>query len=566
MKGKLVWVRMPVIALAIGLIGAGGLSAQSSGKGGDVYFGIISFNQIAEDLTGGKPILMDRGQQDRLTSIFAQYNNEKVDQGTSLYYAVHMAIENLKANAATLPSNIKTVNIVTFTDGLDNNSTSPTLPSLGSRNFQGGRLPVYQGYVKDLLATQKINGVPITAYAYGFQGDDVFDESAFSTSLVNIASPGKREDGEDYWKKLNSPNELNGLFDTLSKNLYEELKNTTFTMITPSFPVGTKVRMTFDKSDNNPRSAETSTKYFEGEILGFSDGQFQLGNIKYAGISSDSGDTVSGKLERLVTYRFEGIKGVDFDTFDKKYLKQWTMAEGSRVWQVNSEYTPDDKTTSSEVSYSTIIYLVLDSSNSMKKTDMDIVRVAATRFVQNLTQVDVPPVQPRLVPRAETPKPATLGAWNRKWLYAGGFLGGGIYSYSSAFEKADSYGSYHETTETGFIPVVLGGAQVQFALLPFLSLEFNAGVISDLGAVDDDLGILPVAPLMVNLGGKFNFGLELSANAGYTLNAPNSGVTLGSTIGFHLGPGILFAEVFCLPFDNFLTAGGIGYKAGIGNK
>jgi hypothetical protein len=81
------------------------------------------------------------------------------------------------------PSNLDSVSVVTFTDGLDNNSTSPNLKALEGQSFAGLRLSEYQTYLQSELSRRNIREKPITAYSVGVQGKDVFDNAAFSTSI-----------------------------------------------------------------------------------------------------------------------------------------------------------------------------------------------------------------------------------------------------------------------------------------------------------------------------------------------------------------------------------------------
>jgi hypothetical protein len=91
---------------------------------GKAYIGIISFGPNANDLTGGSPIYLNRGGYNRILSILDKDYKKTPQQGTSLYYAVHKALANLTANELKFPKDLVAVNLLTFTDGIDNNSTS----------------------------------------------------------------------------------------------------------------------------------------------------------------------------------------------------------------------------------------------------------------------------------------------------------------------------------------------------------------------------------------------------------------------------------------------------------
>jgi hypothetical protein len=75
---------------------------------------------------------------------------------------------------------------------------------------------------------------------------------------------------------------------------------------------------------------------------------------------------------------------------------------------------------------------------------------------------------------------------------------------------------------------------------------------------------------MAKLGGKFGL-IGITGNLGYTVAM---GFTLGGTFGFKVGPGILFAELFAIPWltspagdtGDSAIFGAIGYKVGVGKN
>ncbi|MDR1894157.1 MAG: hypothetical protein LBQ61_05610, partial [Spirochaetales bacterium] len=387
------------------LWGLSGLAAQSAGSRGDVYVGIVSFDQTIHDLTGGRPLLLDQANYAELLRIIDRDYNRAgpADQGTSLYYAVHNALANITANAPGYPDNLSTVNILTFTDGLDNNSTNPNLDPLENQDFAGRRVSEYQTYLRTELARRRVNDNPINAYAVGVQGRDVTDANQFRTSIETIASSPARAYFQSDFSKLVS------VFNGIAADLYQETTNVTFNMLTPAFAVGTRIRMTFDVAANNNEAsaAAGSQNYLEGEIIGFANRRYQLGNITYHGtVASTSGTVVYGDLDQQgVTYTFGGFQGFDpNDARSLQNIKQWSMAEGSRIWQPNSEYNIDPRTATSVESTSTVIYLVLDSSNSMDDEGIRSVREAVKEFIRIFYTGEVTASLPR--PAASAPAAA----------------------------------------------------------------------------------------------------------------------------------------------------------------
>jgi hypothetical protein len=60
------------------------------------------------------------------------------------------------------------------------------------------------------------------------------------------------------------------------------------------------------------------------------------------------------------------------------------MTEGSSEWQINSESRLGESAKTQIEKDSTVVYLVLDASNSLKDADMTSIREAAKEFIETL--------------------------------------------------------------------------------------------------------------------------------------------------------------------------------------
>jgi len=110
-----------------------------------------------------------------------------------------------------------------------------------------------------------------------------------------------------------------------------------------------------------------------------------------------------------------------------------------------------------------------------------------------------------------------------KWVYLGGMLGIGHQKYTF-YGRYDTYRLF----AFGFVS--------EFALLPFFSIETGLGYAP---------GGSLVIPLLAKFGYRFS-QIELSFDIGYTIGLISGwggGFTLGGTVGFHVGPGILFVKM-----------------------
>jgi len=330
-----------------------------------IYLGIIKFAGDAEAIGSDAPVYLESANQ--FNNALNSYTGAS-QAGTAIYYAVHKALANLKSNEGRLPNNPDSVYVITFTDGLDNMSSGQSVVTpIEGKTFD--TTPEYIAYVKDEIATRKINGKEITAYSIGIKGSDVFDSAGFTTSLQNIASPGKSKEVTDF-------SDVESTFNEIADGL---IQGSTFALTTPLIDSGTRVRMTFDISSPNPtpEQAASSAKYIEGTVTR-SGTTYSFTNITYApGITSDEGSgpitgTISGTT---VKFLFKNITGYNYST-DRYRTKQWLWPSGTSSWQINSEYATE------KVDFgNTVIYLVLDCSTSMDSSNINRIRTYVRDFI-----------------------------------------------------------------------------------------------------------------------------------------------------------------------------------------
>ncbi|MDR2793433.1 MAG: fibronectin type III domain-containing protein [Treponema sp.] len=352
-----------------------------------VYIGIISFAGTANDLTGGVPVFLDAsGKTSLLNKLNSNYTISSA-QGTALFYSVHQALANLKSRETQYPANLTSVNVVTFTDGLDNGSTGMSaVTPIEGQTFDSDN--EYTTYLSQQIASRTIAGKSITAYSVGVSGEDVSDATKFDADLAKIASPEKSQ-------RLTNFEQLQTTFQSIADSLEVIAHtNTTFTMKTTLLASGTKVRMTFDVTGTNPTDAAASTKYIEGTITRTGTGSsmvYTFGSITYAGgLGSSQGvGPITGAINGSeVNFAFTGVTGYNPST-DESTAKQWLMAPDATAWQRNSEYSISGATDTQIEQRSSIIYLVLDSSKSLNTTQIGQIRSAAADFINSLyTQIN----------------------------------------------------------------------------------------------------------------------------------------------------------------------------------
>jgi hypothetical protein len=291
----------------------------------------------------------------------------------------------------TYPDKLDFVNVITFTDGLDNGSTGRSaLNPIEDQTFDTEA--EYASYVDNQIDSRTIGGKSITAYSVGVRGEDidVSDLTKFQNNLQNIASPGNDSQGNPYAIELTDFSKLQATFTAIADSLQVvENTSTNFNMKTTLLSSGTKVRMTFDVTGISSSDAMGSSKYIEGSITRTGTGAsltYTFNNITYSGgLGSDqNAGPITGVIDGSeVTFAFTGMSGY-IPATDESRAKQWAMAPSTATWQVNSEYSISGATDTQVEKRSAIIYLVLDASTSLSAPQIGQIRTAAIGFINSI--------------------------------------------------------------------------------------------------------------------------------------------------------------------------------------
>jgi hypothetical protein len=395
-----------------------------------VYVGLISFAGDATDLASNRLVYLDAaGRSALISSLDSQYRKSTAS-GTALFYGVHKALANLSTNAAgtSLPAEVQSVSILTFTDGLDNASfgASNTAPIEGKSGVPSAE---YATYVSGEIATRQIKGKYINAYSAGVMGSDVQNTAQFNQNLTSIAS------SQSNVHALTDFANLQGVFSDIANNLDVSHSSSRFSMTTTMNDPGTVVRMTFDISGINstPAQAEQSTRYIQG-TLAYANSTWTLTNIQYSsGITSSSGTSITGTVSGSeVVFVFENLTGYNSSTDTPK---QWTKTPGATSWQINSEYNAAGSTTTTIEKRTALIYLVLDASTSLSDDQVGQIRTAAKNFIDTLyTRSGAGPQTPPSAPTGVSATAISADSIRVSW---------------NAVPDATSYKVYYATSNTG---------------------------------------------------------------------------------------------------------------------
>ena len=302
-----------------------------------VYLGIVGFNQ---DLYVKYLDVLAKSTAGLYTSYVS--NLERKD-GTLLYYAVDRALNIL--SSTDFPTPLSSVNLVTFTDGLDQGSL------MMNGNYYTDEQ--YLNAVNNRIHNTTVKGLPVTAYSLGMRGSDVSDYTQFQNNLKKLASSA------DKAFEVSSMSDVSARLQEISDRIISISNRQTFSFKIPGQSNGTLIRFTFDGY-----SPENSKMYIEGI---FNLANRSLTNVTYHGINATSGSYIQGTQNGIfVTFTFTGMQREDGNgLIPQSYIREYYKSVGSSMWQQNSEFSPSNNTQTTVTHSGAAIMLVLDCSNSL---------------------------------------------------------------------------------------------------------------------------------------------------------------------------------------------------------
>ena len=331
-------------------------------KGGPLsYLGVVGFNSE----------LYKKDVSLLATSTISQHesfiDNLSKKDGTILYYAVDNALDLLeKSNIKTQLSNI---NVVTFTDGLDQGSI------MMNQNYASSN--AYLQAISNRINNSKFKGLKVDAYTIGLRGNDVSDVDMFHQNLNSLASSNQNA------FELKNMSQLDTRLQEIANKIISVNTRQTISVKIPGVDNGTRVRFTFDGRD-----AEYSQLYIDGTI-NLSD--YSLRDITYYGMKARSGSYVQGTQEGVfITFTFRGLhKEYGDEVLPTNNVKQYYRLPSSYSWQINSEFRPTNNTQRIVAHSGTAIILVLDCSSSLG-SDFTKMKNYAKKFIRQVANNALP--------------------------------------------------------------------------------------------------------------------------------------------------------------------------------
>ncbi len=313
------------------------ITITNGGTNSGIYIGITGFNQ---ELYLNSITQLTESSKPQFDSFIDAMT---MRYGTLLYYSVDQSLNTMQS--AIFPSDLSTVAVVTFTDGLDQGSMM--------MNFSYETEDEYLDALNKRITNETVSGLPITAYSIGIKGKDVADDEMFQKNLAKLASSPENA------TEVSSMAEVNAKFKEIAEQLTKSSNVQTINLTMPGVSTGTLVRFTFD----NVGSAENSTLYLEGT---FNRSTLSLENVQYVGFTSTSGTEIKGTLNGIfVTFTFEGVRTDSGKLIDGQSTDEWTYIASNGSWQINSEFDKTENTDIVTEHSSAVIMLVLDCSSSL---------------------------------------------------------------------------------------------------------------------------------------------------------------------------------------------------------
>ncbi|MDR1219845.1 MAG: hypothetical protein LBK73_09590 [Treponema sp.] len=531
--------------LLVGLCAAPRARAQSA-DGGNIYVRVFSFDSEIKEITNGLVLLNSSNIETFFNSLENRYTLS-TKPGTLLYRAVQTGLSVLKADEMRLPEDIVAVNLITFTDGIDQGSTTPGLapvPGYLSGDSLARMTPEEsRDYIKRQLNTLQVRGKPITGYSIGLMGTDVdpANQHLFSDNLNAFNSEEKNFD------ERQSIDQIRENFREIGGRLFEQTRESIMMLDIPAPNPGTRVRWTFDieRGNNSSAVAAGSRRYLEGDFDYDANDYPLLKNIRYGGDIQSAqyypGSTVTGKLNgMMVQFEFSQFSGAN----DTDIVREWLQISGSNSWQANVEFVKNATEIRQEIHRSTVIYMVLDSSMSMGRENIERIKdsVAAA-----LEPFDIRRGTP---PRERVSQPERVRAPSNNLpnyvfvdfapLLAGVLSGGfGIgFGYERAFVDPFSIAFYFDIMGvSGSSSLFAWDILIRPRWYPLKSAvgKWYLGAILGYGMlIEEDYYSSTTSAFTVGLetGYKFVFGhFGLEPWIGYTLGS-YGGFKFGATLGF----------------------------------
>lgn len=353
-------------------------ASEEGGTESGLYFGLSTFDRYYQYY----PIKLI--SEDALEDYYSIINSLELTtlNGTLLLYSCDEDITAMRR--VSLPSDLTTVSLVTFTDGFDQ----------GSRNYHRDLYSddnEYLDAVNYRLLNETIGDVPIKSYAIGLKGTDALsDIDAFRDWLRKLASTPKNS-SEKYVYEIDwdNFNDLSDAFAKIAEELSESIKLYNVRVHFPLVGDGDRVRITFDINNPKNTNARMSNWYIEGI---YDDTNLLLHDIEYHGFDGNLPTTIhdSGYDGFELYFNFDGLHPSSDAEIVETNIYTWRYNTSTSTWTANTETSQDAPPEINVIHSSALVLLNLDLSKSLEGKLPDLKKYSK-EFISTLYTSSVDP-------------------------------------------------------------------------------------------------------------------------------------------------------------------------------
>ena len=287
------------------------------------------------------------------------------DDATALLYTVDSSLNALKR--VKFPDNLYSINLVSFTDGIDNSSVW-FANSQWNSNYADRS--AYQVALRDRVRNQLFHGHRLSAYGIGVQSASI-DPNVFRGTIEDLSSTDENA------IVLSEYSTISNEFGQIASDI---TTYNTMTDVTFQFSCGGTDHIVF--VFDGAATPEQSNCKIEATL----NSNNTLSNIVYTGLISNSGSTVTGRQVNgsIFSFTFKNLRDINNDAVDTDHVKLFKTSLGiGGAYAQDVEFNPMSQTHTEVVKKTAAIILVLDVSSSLG-SNFGNVQNAACNFVDIL--------------------------------------------------------------------------------------------------------------------------------------------------------------------------------------
>jgi hypothetical protein len=354
-----------------------------------IYVGIIKFSDTALEITAqtnpdgstvGTLVPLDTKQgTDALIERFRS-SYKLGSPNTALYHAVHRAVVSIDNNIGDnkLPADIDSINVIILTHGPDNSSANPSRsldinhinhPVFAITHDDRIRANGYPEFLKTALAA-KIGGIPITTWTFGIEGEDGFN----ATELRKVSNMDQKPERVFFAEIGALTGSLQEELKKIPAELNKQNSKTVLTLIMPPFEDDTKISVRY-RGD----PVITGTIRFRNEDIILTEISATPQSPYKLSVNEVKGVPEGGSWAYEIVLN-DGPSDAVYDDF-KVYRGTGVTPQTEAAVNLRQEPSINRK--------SSVVYFVLDSSQSIGEAGIGTIRNTIDKIIHDLFDINV---------------------------------------------------------------------------------------------------------------------------------------------------------------------------------